>query len=209
MNRVIQVTPDPQSAAASCVRLRQALIPLVDGSIDNPYIVNLESGEYDCGTSTVIVPEGVCLQGMGHWSLTRIIAHVDHESLGAIHLLRGSQLRNVEVINFSSDSTPENGGIVVSLFDPGSSVDQIEIYGVNLSPAANPPNNYSIEANGAFLRVVRSQLFNTVHANGSIIGIRDSVIQDTFVEGGSQLRCSFTRFVDGTQATQSCQMPPP
>ena len=109
--------PATGDAVDNCQRLRDTLDGL---PTSQTHVVHLAAGAYWCLSSTLLVPHGVTLVGVGPRTL--ILGNIDNAVLGVVHLEGNADLHRVQVQN--SESSPINAAIAVSAWElssfPGS-----------------------------------------------------------------------------------------
>jgi hypothetical protein len=91
----------------NCAALRAALASLADSGADNPYLIKLEPGEYDCrgawGASPVVMREYVDIEGSGR-AVTVIRGDSSTPAAGVVQLAANAELRQVAVVNEAAAS---------------------------------------------------------------------------------------------------------
>lgn len=99
VNRLLVVSAGG-AAADNCQGLRDTLTAITDATAANPYVLRLEPGEYDCGTSTVTMKPHVDLEGSGE-GITRVFGSHDAtaDDLGVIDLVDQVEIRFLTVEN--------------------------------------------------------------------------------------------------------------
>lgn len=99
VNRLLVVSAGG-AAADNCQGLRDTLTAITDATAANPYVLRLEPGEYDCGTSTVTMKPHVDLEGSGE-GITRVFGSHDAtaDDLGVIDLVDQVEIRFVTIEN--------------------------------------------------------------------------------------------------------------
>ena len=86
------------TAADNCTALRTALAGISGNSASNPFVIHLGPGDYDCGTSTLVMKSHVDLAGAGMFA-TRILSQVSSTSISALELASSMELRDLTVEN--------------------------------------------------------------------------------------------------------------
>ena len=66
--RTIVIGPDNSPGADICAEIRTAFNSITDASAENPYLIKLEPGIYDCGTGAIATKPFVDLEGSGETS---------------------------------------------------------------------------------------------------------------------------------------------
>jgi len=86
--------------AQNCQNLRGALAAITDATAAKPYVLRLEPGEYDCGSTAVVTKSYVDIEGSGE-GVTRIFGTHDatSDNLGVVDLVDRVELRFVTVEN--------------------------------------------------------------------------------------------------------------
>jgi hypothetical protein len=93
--RTVLVSPK-STAAESGTALLNALAGITDASASNPYLLVIEPGIYDVGTSSVRMKEYVDIQGSGQ-TVTTIQGTTNSESAGVLMGASHCELRNLTV----------------------------------------------------------------------------------------------------------------
>jgi hypothetical protein len=95
--RTVVVSP-VGTAVENGTALRNALASITGASADNPYLVYIEPGTYDVGSTPLALKDGVNVQGAGSGfdSGTHIVGHVGGAGTGLI-LAAGAELRDLSV----------------------------------------------------------------------------------------------------------------
>lgn len=93
--RTMLVSPK-STGTQSGTELLSALIKITDAAESNPYLIILEPGVYDVGTSSVVTKSWVDIQGAGE-KATIIKGSYDHTSYGVVKLTSYVELSNLTV----------------------------------------------------------------------------------------------------------------
>ena len=72
--RTVIASPVPGDSLASGTALLSALAGIADASAANPYLLKIEPGVYDLGTSSLLMKQYVDIEGSGE-GVTKITAH--------------------------------------------------------------------------------------------------------------------------------------
>jgi hypothetical protein len=123
--RTVLVRSNGPSAAANCNRLRNALAQIDDASIENPVLVKLVRGNYNCGSTPVAMKPFVTIEGAGR-SFTKIIGNTSSDQ-GVVAGANEAALRHLSVEHAANGSGLAVGintaGRRVSLTDVAIKVD--------------------------------------------------------------------------------------
>lgn len=173
--RTVAATGTPTE---NCQSLRDVLSSITDNSVSNRYLVQLEPGDYDCGTTTVFVYEGIALVGAG-LDHTTIEGEVDNNLLGLIHV-NGSrvQLRSLSVINQVNSPSQAVIGVSAFKFLGSGSINGIELRDVQIFG-----NNYSVKSNNAEISTWGAYLPGTVRHDGTDPSDRNAVFRYSALSG--------------------------
>lgn len=171
-NRILQVSTS-NTRALNCQGLRNVLAGINDAGPTKRYLVRIEPGELECGSTPVIVPGWVTLQGSGE-ELTIIKGTVDAFLLGVIHLSSDTVLRELTVENNVEEAL--NGGIAVSISDFGSTANNVELDEVRLYGQDGSPKPYSLLGVDAYFVVWRSVLGTVSLTSGTAASFKYSQI---------------------------------
>jgi len=118
--RTIRLRATPDRATYNCAKLLWALGTIPNASADNPSLIRLGPGIYDCGGRPVIMKPFVDIEGSGQkTTLIRGSATSDPNDpfVAVVHGANDAQLRNLTVEN-----TCGAGGICFGLLGQGTSV---------------------------------------------------------------------------------------
>lgn len=204
VNRILQVSA-VGTAAENCQALRDTLGSITDSSAAKRYLVRLEPGSFDCGNTTVEVPQGVTIEGSGP-ELTTVEGGVDAALIGVVHMADNTALRSLRVNNFNSN--PTFGAIAVSAWKIGGSLSGVRLDRVELE--ANLLNGAdagtAILGIDASLLVTSSSLLSQTDVAGGSLDLRFSTLQVLFPGAGPKVCHSCTAFF-GDQLTTSCGLP--
>ena len=110
--RTVVVSPvgtDTENGTA----LRNALASITGASADNPYLVYVEPGTYDVGSTPLAMKEGVNVEGAGSGfdSGTHIVGHVGGAATGVI-LAAGAELRELSI----EDKLSSPAGTAIAIY---------------------------------------------------------------------------------------------
>ncbi|MFQ5525891.1 MAG: hypothetical protein ACE5GX_06470 [Thermoanaerobaculia bacterium] len=202
VNNVLQVAAPGPTVSDNCQSLLDALATITDSSSSNRYVVRLEPGTYTCSTS-IVVPEGVTLQGMAGRQYTKIYGTVDSSLLGVVHLQSFTGLANVWVRNFGDNKG--SGGIAVSVWSFSPLVQGVRLSNVWLQGAPSPPNNHSLLALGSLVGVHSSLFTQLAYLDlGGSVRFHYSRVNGVSVNGGSDARCFFSDKSNWQELNQVC-----
>lgn len=198
VNRVLQVS-SAGTNEQNCQGLRDTLAGIADASFTKPYLIRLEPGTYDCGSTTVFLFEGMAIEGSGV-DLTILRGAVDNPILGVLHI-NGSKvaLRNIGVFNTWDSGTEGGTAIAVSIFEIGTGPGptSVELRAVQLGAA-----DYSISiTEGA--PIVWSSSVGSIRNDGGNLFLRNSRVGTVQTNGG-QTRCVFCSDGSGNPLDQNC-----
>jgi hypothetical protein len=101
--RTIVVSPVGPSASDNCDELQAALASLTDNSASRPYVVQLEPGVYDCGTSPVVMKPFVDVEGSGRGVTLITGRHSAGE--GVVQMGDNTELRSISITNLGGEGT--------------------------------------------------------------------------------------------------------
>jgi hypothetical protein len=93
--RTIVVSPVPGDPVASGTNLRQAIASIADASSTNPYLVSIEPGVFDLGTTPLTLLDAVDVQGAGQGTTT--IKGTLSTFNGYILVLANAELRSLSL----------------------------------------------------------------------------------------------------------------
>lgn len=99
--RTIVVSPVGPTASDNCQNLRAALDGITDNSADNPYLIKLEPGVYDCGDTSLDMKTYVDIEGSGR-GITRIQGAVG-SGRGVVRVAEQTELRHLSVTHLGGD----------------------------------------------------------------------------------------------------------
>ncbi len=176
--RTIVLSPGP-SAAANGADLLAALASISGNGIgtDDRWLIKLEPGIYNVGTSTVGMKDFVDIEGSGE-AVTLSLGDRNEKFTGVVSLRFGSELRYVSVQN---DGTSNTNATAISV----STSDFGRLTHVTAIAADASTNNTAL----------------LVNDNATVI-VRDSVLDgedvDVFIDAGSAARILFTQLVHAT-----------
>jgi len=196
VNDVLQVQP---SSSLVCQGLRDVLAGLSDGSSSSPYLVRLEPGLFQCGSSALFVPSWVTVEGAGS-RLTTITGLVDSAVFGVVHLGRAAELRSLKVDNVGASQS--SGGIAVSVWSLSPPIDAA-LHDVRLSEASTGVNLYSLYSLGATMSVWSSSL-GAVKLESSGVVFKYSEL-GSVTQSGSSVRCDYCNHFLGSPLDAACE----
>ncbi len=101
--RIILIQGDGTDLA-NCTALTDALAAIVDNSTTTRYLIKLEPGIYDCGTTVINMKPYVDIEGSG-MRLTKVTGTVNDSSTALLFGASNSELRYLTVENVDSAST--------------------------------------------------------------------------------------------------------
>jgi len=101
--KTVLVSPE-STQAASGTSLRNAINAITDATASNPYLVIIEPGIYDIGSTGLTMKPYVDIQGSGE-DVTKITGNVDSASSGVIICASNSELRFLTVENTGGANT--------------------------------------------------------------------------------------------------------
>lgn len=174
VNKVVQVDAGG-TEQENCQALRDTLASLSGVSASNRFLVRLEPGGYDCGTTAVFVPGGATLEGSGP-EQTTIYGMIDNTSLGVVHLVNDGVLRSLTVDNRNSNAT--FGAIAVSVFDLGSTSNGVSLEHVVLKAnfLGSPGDGLGLKTIDANVFVSHSEIFSTIDLDGGVAILRYTIV---------------------------------
>lgn len=162
VGRTVLVRANGASAAANCNRLRNALTQIDDANAENPVLVKLERGTYNCGSTPLAMKPFVTIEGAGR-GFTRIVGNTASDqgvltgandaalrNLSVEHLANGSGLaiaintlgRRVSLTDVSIKIDSATAGNMFGIFAPGGLLDL-----TNVSVHTNNPGRGGIGIN--------------------------------------------------------------
>lgn len=97
--RTVIVSPVPGDAAASGTKLLDALSGITDASQENPYLLKIEPGVYDLGSSPLVMKQWVDIEGSGEGVTTIRRAGSPNFDTGTVVAANKAELRFVTVEN--------------------------------------------------------------------------------------------------------------
>jgi hypothetical protein len=89
------------TATESGTLLLKALSSITDASSSKPYLIRIEPGSYDVGSSSVQMKEYVVIEGAGE-GVTTITGNVNMASSGVVNGADNAELRRLTVVNTSA-----------------------------------------------------------------------------------------------------------
>lgn len=159
--RIIVVQADPTDTTGNCVALQDALAGITDNDADNRYLIHLEPGDYDCGTTQALMKPYVDIEGSGR-GMTLIAGSVgagDGQVVGA----GNAELRHLSVENAGAT----DNGVAVFAFDVASfritdvaaiARDTVRANAIILSRSSATLTNVAAEAAGATVLAIAIRL---------------------------------------------------
>ena len=201
VNRILQVGAIG-SHTQNCQALRDTLTSITDSSASIRYLVRLEPGTYDCGSTTVFVPSGVTLEGSGR-EMTTIVGDTDHILLGVIHLVDYTALRALTVNN--QKSSPDFDAIAVSVWKVGGNVSKVRFDRVHLQAnlAGGVGAGSALMGISATITVYSSDFLSQTDVEGGDLSLRFSTVEGTFPGSGPKL-CHFCTKFSGIVLNSNC-----
>jgi hypothetical protein len=159
----IFVRSNAGSQAANCDELRDALDAIEDASANNPVLVKLERGAYDCGSEPIALKPFVTIEGAGR-NFSTIIGEVsDSFDEGVVTGADDAALRHLTVENRAAGS-----GVAIAINTAGSQMSLTDV-AVKLD-SATVSQGYGIFAEGGSLELSNVSV-QTSAANGQSQGI--------------------------------------
>jgi hypothetical protein len=103
--RTIVVSP-VGTAAENGTALLNALASIADASVNKPYLLKIEPGAYDLGTSSLQMEEGVDIEGSGEKTTLITASGYATNTLGTVMGANSSELRFLSVTNYGGGAHP-------------------------------------------------------------------------------------------------------
>lgn len=158
------VRSDAGSEAANCDELRDALAEIDDADAENPVLVKLERGVYDCGSEPIAMKPFVTIEGAGR-SFSRIIGEVNEGfDQGVVNGADDAALRHLAVENRAEGS----GGVAIAINTGGSQMSLTDV-AVKLD-SATVNQGFGIYADGGSLDLTDVSVQSSA-SNGQSQGI--------------------------------------
>lgn len=123
--KTILVRANGVTPGANCSKLRNALANIDDAAPNNPVLIKLERGTYNCGASPLAMKRFVAIEGAGR-SATRIFGNVNSPDQGVIKGANDASLHHLTVQHGASGSAAvaiSTGGSSMRLSDVAVKVD--------------------------------------------------------------------------------------
>lgn len=149
------------TATENCQNLRDTLASITDAAADNPYVIRLEPGEYDCGSTALTMKSYVDVEGSGE-GVTRIVGspEADPSELGVIDMADHVEIRFVTV-----EHTGNAGGALCIATAVSARSGESRITHSTLVAQAADCNSCGLFVKGATVRVDDSSI------NGDLDGV--------------------------------------
>ena len=153
--RTVVVRANGASALANCDTLRNALANITDAGPENPVVVKLERGTYDCGATSLALVPFVAIEGAGR-NATTITGDVNSFDAGVITGASEAALRQLAVEHRASVSQVaiaiSTGGSDMSMSDVAVKVDSTtanQVFGILAKGGSLDLSNVSVRTKAA------------------------------------------------------------
>lgn len=183
-------------AAANGTALRQAMVNLPPASQTAPLLVQVEPGLYDLGSSELMLPQWVDLEGSGRGTTTitsAICSALDSD--GTLDARGYSGVRDLSVVNTCAGASGYGTAIRTG---PG-----VELRSVDATSAGNAPSNYAVwcQTGSSRLLDVRAEVLAGSDA-GSVYGVRfsgvDLDLRNVRVDVAGDISWNYGIYASGT-----------
>jgi hypothetical protein len=151
--RTVLVRSNGPNSAANCNKLRNALAQIDDASVENPVLVKLERGTYNCRSTPLALKPFVTVEGAGR-SFTKIIGNVDGYDQGVVTGANEAALRHLTVQHAANGSdiaiAINTLGRRMSLTDVAIKIDSATanvVFGISASGGFLGLTNVSVNTN--------------------------------------------------------------